>query len=424
MTVGDFSLRSAGAEARAQIDASLQLLSTLPRNEQRHRIELRAQILLHRVGVMTSGRTAPETRRALKSARELCATLDNQVQLPSIIFGQWYATWSAAAYDEALGHAEALSSWTERHENPTAKTFAEYALALCLLNSGSLREAKGRFEAAHALDHFDGLPGVPLAGYWAEGIVRVSSLLLFQICLFLLGCFGQASKIAYEGQAAEQAMSQPYARAIALVLRCRNQALQRDAPSLLETAGALVELTGKQGYPDFAAHAVAYRGWALVMTGELAQGIQLVRSGIERCRAVGYLTWHSQLLMLLAECYWRAGDTESALRTLSDAEHVIAQTGERILEAELHRLRGEIYRKAVEDPCEAEKSFMQSLEIARGQGARLLELRAATSLARQHIGQNRREEAHEMLATVLRRFPGNSECPEITAARELLGSAG
>jgi class 3 adenylate cyclase/DNA-binding response OmpR family regulator len=94
-------LRSAGAEARAHIEASLQLLSTLPEDEQRHRQELKAQILFHRVGITTKGRTAPEVGRALRRARALCLALDDQVQLPSVIFGQWYAAWSAAAFTEA-----------------------------------------------------------------------------------------------------------------------------------------------------------------------------------------------------------------------------------------------------------------------------------------------------------------------------------
>ncbi len=137
---------------------------------------------------------------------------------------------------------------------------------------------------------------------------------------------------------------------------------------------------------------MAYRGWALAMTGELDQGTQLVRSGVDHSRAFGYFTWHSHLLLLLAECQWRAGGAESALRTLSGAEQAMAKTGERILEAELHRLNGEIYVKCVREPREAGRSFIQALEIARGQGARLLELRAATSLARLWAEQGRPRE--------------------------------
>ncbi|MGH7398588.1 MAG: hypothetical protein ACRELW_13725, partial [Candidatus Rokuibacteriota bacterium] len=60
--------------------------------------------------------------------------------------------------------------------------------------------------------------------------------------------------------------------------------------------------------------------------------------------------------------------------------------GERFLEAELHRLEGEL-RRVVGDPAGAdpvartpEACFRTALEIARRQGARELERRAAASL--------------------------------------------
>jgi DNA-binding response OmpR family regulator/class 3 adenylate cyclase/tetratricopeptide (TPR) repeat protein len=413
-------LRSAGAEARAQIDAALELLAGLPADAFRYRQELVAQILLHRVVITTRGRTAPEVGPALQRARELCLALDDQVQLPSVLFGQWYAAWSAAAFSEARVHASALADWAKDHRCPAAGTFAEYALGMCLLSCGSLRDARRRFEAAHALDRFEGLPGGLVAGYWAEGSVRVSSLRELQICLFLLGCIAAARQAARQAQTGEQAISHPYGRAIALLLTCRNHALRYDARSLLKAAPALLEHTGLQGYPDFAAHAMAYRGWALAVTGDPRQGIELVRAGLDRCRAVGYLTWHSQLLMLRADCHLHAGDRGQALDVLAEAGQVIGETGERFLEAELHRLRGEIYARSAQDVRTAESAFLEAIEIARRQGARLLELRAAASLARAYLARNRRDAADAVLGPVLGRFPRRSDYHEIKAARALL----
>jgi len=64
----------------------------------------------------------------------------------------------------------------------------------------------------------------------------------------------------------------------------------------------------------------------------------------------------------------------------SDPPHLPAeQQGQHYFDAELHRLRAEILRTAVE---EAEALFRRSLESARRQEAKTFELRAATSLAR------------------------------------------
>ena len=50
--------------------------------------------------------------------------------------------------------------------------------------------------------------------------------------------------------------------------------------------------------------------------------------------------------------------------------------------------------------AEAEACFKQAIEIARGQSARSLELRAATGLARLWQSEGKRTEAHDLLAPV------------------------
>src|SRR5580692_3952955 len=66
---------------------------------------------------------------------------------------------------------------------------------------------------------------------------------------------------------------------------------------------------------------------------------------------------------------------------LSDALAEVRSTREEYYEAELHRLRGELFLiqpRPNEDRAAA--AFLQSLEVARHQHAKSWELRAATSL--------------------------------------------
>ncbi len=75
-----------------------------------------------------------------------------------------------------------------------------------------------------------------------------------------------------------------------------------------------------------------------------------------------------------------------------------AVSGERGWEAEIHRLRGELTgRLPYPDPAKAEESFRTAHAIARDQGTRGYELRAATSLARLWREQGRRTEARDLL---------------------------
>jgi predicted ATPase len=76
-----------------------------------------------------------------------------------------------------------------------------------------------------------------------------------------------------------------------------------------------------------------------------------------------------------------------------------AVSGVRRWDAEIHRLRGELTgRLPYPDPTKSEESFRTALVIAREQGTRGYELRAAMSLARLWRKQGRRDEAREQLA--------------------------
>src|SRR5262249_49813642 len=120
-------------------------------------------------------------------------------------------------------------------------------------------------------------------------------------------------------------------------------------------------------------------------------------------------------------------------------------TGERVYEAEFHRLRGELLlRQAAgegrpspadsaaarpHDPDasglpEVEACFRRALDVARSQGAKSLELRSALSLARLLRGRGERSEGRRLLAKTFNWFTEGWETPDLRAAREFLeGSA-
>ena len=96
-----------------------------------------------------------------------------------------------------------------------------------------------------------------------------------------------------------------------------------------------------------------------------------------------------------------------------------AVSGVRGWDAEIHRLRGELTAR-LPDPAKAEKSFRTALAIAREQGTRGYELRAATSLARLWREQGRRGEARELLAPVYDWFTEGFDTADLKDAKALL----
>ena len=95
--------------------------------------------------------------------------------------------------------------------------------------------------------------------------------------------------------------------------------------------------------------------------------------------------------------------------------------GTRWIEAELHRLHGELLlAQRTAETNEAEACFSRALAVAREQGAKMWELRAATSLARLWCDQGRRAAARELLAPLCARFTEGLDTPDLVEAKAIL----
>ncbi len=129
------------------------------------------------------------------------------------------------------------------------------------------------------------------------------------------------------------------------------------------------------------------------------------------------------LKIALAEAEARAGDLDRASRILDEALATADRTGYRAFEAELHRARGEILLKRdPANPAPAEEAFLTAIAVAKQQGTRSFELRAALSLAKLYQSTGRPADAHAVLAPALEGFAPTPEMPEIAEAQALLAA--
>ena len=163
------------------------------------------------------------------------------------------------------------------------------------------------------------------------------------------------------------------------------------------------------------------RGWALAMRGDAAAGVAHIRHGLAASQGVGPETLRPHWLALLAEAYAEAGQPESGLTVIDEALTLVATTEARWWQAELHRLKGALLLQLpIPDGHQAEASFQQALDVARGQQAKALELRAALSLSRLWQQQGQREAARALLAPIYGWFTEGFDTPDLQEAKALL----
>jgi predicted ATPase len=166
------------------------------------------------------------------------------------------------------------------------------------------------------------------------------------------------------------------------------------------------------------------RGGALVgQREELRDAVALIREGLAARQELGSKILRVHNLGLLVEALERVGDDDGALEISLEALAEADKTGERFWQAEIYRLKG---LALLSQRClpESEASFERSLEVARVQQAKSLELRAAVSLARLWGEQGRRAEARDLLAPVYGWFTEGFDTADLKEAKALLEELG
>jgi predicted ATPase len=209
---------------------------------------------------------------------------------------------------------------------------------------------------------------------------------------------------------------------MSLLHRTMLLSLLGDNAVLGEWVNQLVAVATEQGFPFYRALGTIYRGWVKVKNGDVAEGIPLLHSGTTAFRAVSEM-WMPYILALLAAACEIADKIEEAVSQLDNALQIVERTGERWLEAELHRHKGHLLlRQGCTET--AEELYRKALGIAVAQEAKLWELRAAVSLARLRRDRGHHTEARDLLAPVYGWFTEGFDTPDLREAKALLVELG
>ncbi len=427
--------RSAMAEAIAQLHKGLGMLAGLPDDTARRQQELELQTTLGVPLITVRGMAAPEVERAYSRARELCLQLDDAPQLSLVLFGLWWFYEVSANLQAAREVAEQLLGMARRREAPADLIQAHRAMGHTLLWMGEFAPALTHFEQAIAL--YDPQrdrslaftsgqePGVLARGFAAH-------------VLWYLGYPDRALATMREALGMARELAHPFSLAFALDHAAWLHHYRREAAETQERAEEDAGFSGERGFPFFLAQGTILRGWAMAEQGRDAEGIAEMRQGLAAQEVTGAAVSRPYWLSLLARADGRSGRAEDGLRVLGEASAMMAD--QHVWEAELHRLRGELLlarlsggddagttptdapgvTDAGQPITQAEICFRHALDIARGQQARSLELRAATSLARLWRDHGRLAQARDLLAPVYGWFTEGFDTADLKDAKALL----
>ncbi|MFQ6108718.1 MAG: AAA family ATPase, partial [Candidatus Aminicenantales bacterium] len=408
---------SAYAEAISHFNKALELLKTLPETPERDQQELALQLALTAPLQVARGFGAPELGQAVIRARELCDKIGNTPQLFTALvqLATFYST--RAEYRTALKLREQISRIAEQSEDPMVTAISYYIHTWPLLNVGELVQTLDHAKRMIALYDPDKHGSLAYIFGYDLGVLN---LVFGSWALWFLGYPDQALKQFNVATDHARKLGHPYTLAFTLVGGCELHWFLRDRQRVNDYTEELVPLSDERRFVYWQAHGIFYRGERQTLEGQVKKGIEQMKQGLSMMRATGTETCLTRLLSRKAEACKKMRQTKEGLAAITEAMDLMRRYDERYMEAELHRLKGELLLMEGETASEVEACFRKAIEVSRRQQAKSLELRAVMSLSRQLMKQGKKEQAKKLLADIYGWFSEGFDTPDLKEAKLLL----
>jgi predicted ATPase/predicted Ser/Thr protein kinase len=414
---------SAYAEAIAHFRKALDILTALPPSPERDQHELSFQIPLAASLQAIHGFGAPEVSSAYGRIKNLCQRMPES---PHLVYALYFLAnyhWLRADHGTSL-------EFTERMMNLARKLNDELNLAVTHSLHGTLSFIMGEWSSA--LEHL----GRMNAFYHPQehshlgfiygldpGLISLSST---ASVLWCLGYPDQAAAQSRRMLAVARQVGHPFSLASALSMDSLYHLLRRDAAVLSERGREVAMLGEEKGFLFIVGVGKFKLGWVAARQDRVEEGLAMLHQALDLYQATGVRFTLTDLLGSLAEAHGMAGDVDKGLEFMSQALAEVERGGERYYEAELYRIKGELFLKKAERgdraamESEAEACFRKSLAVARKQEGKSFELRTAVSLGRLLKKQGKQSDAKKLLEDIYGWFTEGLDTPDLKEAKALL----
>jgi len=359
----------------------------------------------------------PEAHAAMLRALRMAEALnDAPSQLLLLHHLHRFATRSGD-FRGLLGLANRFGAVSKQIEDPLANALSHGLLAVAFSRTGRYTEASTH--ATTALDHptdssqlnWEMLTYVlrtGLRGNWAR-------------VLWMLGFPERAVETARLSlhEAVEDGNPITTAYVLALIIYVYIQIA--DWLTAEDLIDRLLSHSSKHSLRTYHRSATGWQGCLKILRGDPFEGIEQLNHALADLQSDGYELYSGIFTGVLAEGLTKTGRSDLALAKTCEAI-AWAEGHDRPDDLpELQRVKGDILMSMGPlNASEVEACFAKSLDLARGQSALSLELRAGTRLARIWSGNGRMHEAVSLLASIHGRFSEGFQTPDFIAATNLL----
>lgn len=418
---------SAHAEAMVLFKRGLALLQTAPpadgRSEKRMLQEIDLLLKCGLSNLVLKGWGSQERKDALARAFKLCqqtgASAASLLNL-HIFYMICDSYIGQGQVREALRLGEQFLNLVSPGLDPAQMVVGHLIAGECRLFLGELRQAGEHLELALACYNPEQHRTLTHVN------PRIVLLLWKSLSLGIQGFLDQALSFSREAVKLARQSSEPLELGFALAFGEISQRVLYRADGVVgQQIEELLQLATEKRISSIQVWASAVQGWLRVRQSRAEAGVTQLYAGVSRWQAEGTRISLPFLTLRLAEAHAWMGQFEQALQVLDKALEEIETREVSWMNAELYRLKGAVLLEwqaatGLDGEEQAERCFEAARGIARLQGARLLELRAAVSLGRLWQRQGKGAAACGLLPEVYAWFTEGFELPDLYEARALL----
>jgi class 3 adenylate cyclase/tetratricopeptide (TPR) repeat protein len=414
MRVGDqVAATSSHEEALGHYRRALDLAEHGPRD----RVGLERRLAVHsairNALVVLRGYAADEVAEECVVARRLCDELGDSEQLFPVL-------WNLAGFHMLRGEHDASERINETLLEIAAHSDDETLALLAHGTVGQTKHYQGRFDKAlfhlgECVRRYDAGRHGELALRYAEEDPGAAALAYGAVTLWIVGLRSESRR--WMDEAVTLSTSLPYRTTQSLVISVVTQLayFRSDVTMLDRVLPQLEDLVGKHDLGFANPTAQCNLGWAHVAQGDVAGGVDLLRTGIARLSSSGALATNPFAVLFLADGLLRAGRPDEVCDIVETTLQTVRARGERVLEAELLRVSGEAHAAAGKSTALVKDRLVEACVVAETLGARSLRLCAAVSLAERNLDAGR-----ATLTAALGAIESDLDDADARAARALL----
>jgi class 3 adenylate cyclase len=410
---------SAHAEALHYADAGLASTAQMEEGDERQSLELGLHIARSKALLPLRGYNAPETVAALTAAKRLLdAGAGFDLQRFSVVDGLCAAEMNASRMEPALALAHQMTEAAHRQGDMSYVLIAHRQLAAVQVIMGRHREGLENLKLAEL--YRDPAKEKPLSHRF--GVDPGLDLLAWKVLtLTHLGLLDKAGEVREQLRMELLEHRHPQTFASCTLHSVVWPALMlRDFEAAERCAADVVTFCTQKNIEPYRIFAAIFHACAQARRNPVTENIVAIRACLDVHHRSGGNVHESLFLAQLAEVLLIAGDVNSAAAALREAHAYVERSGAQLWLAELHRIDGLIALRA--DGVRANQCFLKSIDIAREQGAHILELRAAIELFRRWREGGSAEDPTSLLNAVLAGIRGGEDIRDVREARALLAS--